>query len=783
MNDDLIGPLLSETFVNSAARVSGTFSSGGATAAAAQAVATIIYDATSDAYTLTTNGGSVTFGPGDIDASQSSGNATVYTRTSGPTTDTLTLTKPGTSGRVTYRYVGSAFWQQTVSGASSISGALDAIVYGAATPAAAMPVSGTASYPIDLIGVETGINFVSPLAGTGVAVVDFAQSIVSITGTFPRVVGPSQSAVFTSVARIASGTNAFSGSFGFEDFGTFQGTLAGQFFGPGAAEIGATFAANYVNGRTATGTIMGRADGSLPGNASFDSSAVGLVNSQQFVTREARLAYVSQAETHNNDMPNAFSARTATSEGLSIFYDAATQTYTLVAPDRGQSFNPNNATPFVGDQETLSTSFSAGLSYVRSARWSRRNAGLGPFDYRVADFVFGMPSTAGQVPRTGRGGYAVTFSGYVADSAYLNARLLSGRGTIKVDFGTGALDLNGGLDIAEDYQLATRTPEFAKSTITGTGVLSSTANAFTGGLSFGGIGNYAGQFDGQFFGPGAEEVGASFVASDGDDKAVGTFTGKLDPAIIAAEQTLSGLSAVTTFRSFALHDPFFENRDLTSDPASGSYLFSVPSTGNPLATVDHAFGTADIVAAKTDASQTYYQRSDASGDLSGYIFKPGAGNPVIALSYASFGDLSVANATPGGLGPADRYFLVFGIDTPASLRPMVGTATYSGIARGTGSVMALGYIGDVIGTSSLSADFGSGTVALGLNLATDDVARSPAGNFTLNGSIATNAIFGSQFRGNFYGPNADEFGAVWSVSDSSSGLLTQLHGVAIGKKN
>jgi hypothetical protein len=377
----------------------------------------------------------------------------------------------------------------------------------------------------------------------------------------------------------------------------------------------------------------------------------------------------------------------------------------------------------------------------------------------------------------------VTFSGYVADSAYLNARMLSGRGAIKVDFATGALDLNGGLDISEDYQLTTRAPEFAKSTITGTGMLSSTANAFSGAFSFGGIGNYTGQFDGQLFGPGAEELGASFVASDGADKAVGTFTGKLDPAIIAAEQTLSGISAAKTFRSFAWRNPGFEYRDLTFNPVNGSYLFGVLSTSNPLVTVDHAFGPVDVVAAKSDASQTYYQRSDASGDLSGYIFKPGAGNPVIALSYASFADLSVANATANGLGPADRYFLVFGIDTPASLRPMLGTASYSGIARGTGRVMSLGYIGDVVGTSSLSADFSSGTVALGLNLVTDDVARSPVGSFTLNGGIAVDAIFGSGFQGNLYGPKADEFGAVWNLSDTSSGLLTELRGVAIGKKN
>jgi len=82
----------------------------------------VSYDATSKDYTISVAGRSQTFAPGDINASKSSSSgATVYIKTSGSTTDSLTLTNAGTSGALTYEYVGAGFWQRTVQGAGTVS--------------------------------------------------------------------------------------------------------------------------------------------------------------------------------------------------------------------------------------------------------------------------------------------------------------------------------------------------------------------------------------------------------------------------------------------------------------------------------------------------------------------------------------------------------------------------------------------------------------------------------------------------------------------------------------
>ncbi len=116
MNPDLLTPLDSETFRNVAARGAASFGATGTTGTVSEITATISFNIANNSYTLTTPTGTISFGPGDIDNAQSSAGAVVYVKTAGNTTNSLTLTRPGTSGPITYTYVGSAFWQKTVVG-------------------------------------------------------------------------------------------------------------------------------------------------------------------------------------------------------------------------------------------------------------------------------------------------------------------------------------------------------------------------------------------------------------------------------------------------------------------------------------------------------------------------------------------------------------------------------------------------------------------------------------------------------------------------------------------
>lgn len=215
-NADLIGALKSDSFVNIATRGSANFDSNAQTTGSGGAeTASIAYKSGTQGWTLSTNGGSITFLPSDIDASQSNSAVAVYLRRSGSTTDSLTITRGAKTGRFTYRYVGSAFWQHSQVGSTSGTGSLDAIAFGAATPLAGMPKTGMAYFDVDLLGVETTGGGPYGLTGQGSAAVDFAKGSLAIAGQLHAAYwgdGP-----FSAKARLTSGQNAFSGTISFGD--------------------------------------------------------------------------------------------------------------------------------------------------------------------------------------------------------------------------------------------------------------------------------------------------------------------------------------------------------------------------------------------------------------------------------------------------------------------------------------------------------------------------------------------------------------------------------------
>jgi len=104
-NASLVDLQYIERFANVAATANASFPTGGAAATVQSAPSTVTlnYDAATRGYTLAVDGRMQTFLPSQIDAAQSNAAITVYVRTNGDTTESLTLTKPGTSGRLTYQ--------------------------------------------------------------------------------------------------------------------------------------------------------------------------------------------------------------------------------------------------------------------------------------------------------------------------------------------------------------------------------------------------------------------------------------------------------------------------------------------------------------------------------------------------------------------------------------------------------------------------------------------------------------------------------------------------------
>jgi len=170
------------------------------------------------------------------------------------------------------------------------------------------------------------------------------------------------------------------------------------------------------------------------------------------------------------------------------------------------------------------------------------------------------------------------------------------------------------------------------------------------------------------------------------------------------------------------------------------------------------------------------------------------------LSYVVMGEWLQRANQPSSTGTLQNSTVfVFGYETPSAAMPTNGTASFTG---GPGSAVAFVYKpvnGEiqgayVEGSASISANFGTGSVsgnltkmqissqqswndvslagniAAGTNKFTGTTAAtsSPATSFSLTGS-ATGRLDGA-----FYGPAAQNLGAVWSLSDGTGSAIGTL---------
>jgi hypothetical protein len=174
---------------------------------------------------------------------------------------------------------------------------------------------------------------------------------------------------------------------------------------------------------------------------------------------------------------------------------------------------------------------------------------------------------------------------------------------------------------------------------------------------------------------------------------------------------------------------------------------------------------------------------------------------VSLFSYVGFGDWAAPSSIPGRID--EWSFILFGYETPASAMPASGTASYSGPGKVSGVIFnsdihsTLGLTGD----ASFSVDFASGRItgALTKNTASDfrcipypfpDVtvdAKIAAGTNRFSGTTAAspqsamptgstpsiipaNSATGT-INGGFYGPAAQNLGAIWTLSDGHTNVL------------
>lgn len=792
-NDDLLAPLVSETFTNVASRATAAFNGSNVTGSTSSITATISYNSGNQNYTLSTPTGSISFGPGDIDNSQGSAGAVVYVKTSGNRQDSLTVTRPGTSGPLTYRYVGGAFWQSiTQTSSTSLTGSIDSIVYGVETAAGNVPVSGSANYDIDLIGARTTTNDLIGLAGIGTASVDFASGDIIIVGRITIGSPFGNNGSFIGLADIDAG-GTFTGTLTIEDGEFLDGQLTGRFFGPDAAEIGAAFRATGPVGMVATGAIMGRQGAPDAGNTFSTSEAILTFDFDDRLGFNEQLGDIINISTSTGP----FTVRYDAANGYSLYLGSEFQQIYEPALLRFRNVPPDQQVTFGGlgmEQYLLGEEF----EYVgSSAIFVNDN----DFDYRLNAFVYGFETPDNAVPVSGTGTYFVRVEGYAADTQFRNPMGFSGTGDLLANFASGAITSSIPLNYGEMASLSGLFGESRTGTFEYNGLLTAGTGDFTGTVSMTGIGNYTGSGSGRFFGPTAQEFGGIFTATEGaGGSAIGVFSGVLDPARIPPPPgSLAALTApaALAFDHGAAVIRAGEVESIGYDPADDSY--SVTFTGDAIWDLDLDAATADVYNGAHRQQLGFYQfitdPSDGSfHDMYIYIHNPDANPLPIELSYMTFGIVTISPRA--SIAPSADDHMPFAAGLATSTMPNSGSATYSGVTSGFAHLNRTGSPSDnsryrFTGTVDLTAQFGGGTLTAEFAGFTADVNTSDNINgvpsslefdaFTLNGTIVGSSFAGSAnqggwervFEGHFYGPGAEEAGGVFQVQQGTPGVSAE----------
>jgi hypothetical protein len=493
---------------------------------------------------------------------------------------------------------------------------------------------------------------------------------------------------------------------------------------------------------------------------------------------------------------------------LTISYDASTSSYTVATGGASQTFGPANLSTSadvsrysrtVGTNRdvlalTRATSGTRATQYVGLGMWERGQISgstqTSTFDW----FTYGLDTPGPAVPKSGSARYALNVIG-VANTPGGIPRRIEGAGEFEADFVTGYFNLDATSVL---YELFPATPG-SLSGITGFQL------AYTGRLaadgSFSAPRSAAGELNGRFYGPGAEEVGGTFSSAG----VSGAFAGPRSSTTplsnfslnnIVVIEGMSARSAVLATRPDGVGGTIIgQSRSNVSVGLfpGGNIQLGPTSSGSP-PPPDGVFTAAQIVADPSRPNFNVYggTRDGVPGQLA--VYKIGASNSELSLSYASFGSWRTTSGTP--YSDVDEYF-DFGVKTRLSTsNKLMGSAHYSGVAYGAAfdsatqaryNVSGLAEFDVVLDTqsqfngnltlsgsppgSATPRDFGSFAIT-GIR---DISGRVPA----TQGGVAVGNVSPS-----FYGPLAEEIGGAFQfqVTNPVGGGSTYLSGAMAAKR-
>jgi hypothetical protein len=205
------------------------------------------------------------------------------------------------------------------------------------------------------------------------------------------------------------------------------------------------------------------------------------------------------------------------------------------------------------------------------------------------------------------------------------------------------------------------------------------------------------------------------------------------------------------------------------DHATQSYV--VRDTGSISAT--STFAPANI--SSSTPSYTVYTKNSGATTETLRLLKPGAANPVIALTYASYGNWRRSTPTATGTNVNETWF-VYGIRTTGANMPRTGGATYNGVIDGSYVNKTAAYT--LSGAASFNANFQTGSIGYTATPTGTPSAGAPIvfGTLSGTGSISYNSAsffinansnnptYKMSMSGYFFGPAANELGATFRLN-------------------
>lgn len=281
--------------------------------------------------------------------------------------------------------------------------------------------------------------------------------------------------------------------------------------------------------------------------------------------------------------------------------------------------------------------------------------------------------------------------------------------------------------------------------------------------------------------PGATSIGAPARASIGNGGSMpGAIAG--GPDLHAHPITIFPLlQSVVTINSAGLL------ADTSTTNAGGTLAFDSAREEVVLNLNNSAVGISHVALPEQDWGPLHYTGTSGSKDITVEMAKPATTN----LSWTSYGTW---NATTLADNSHSEAAFVTGYQTPIGAMPTSGMAGYAGTVSGQLIVTRAGSPNGVAslalsGDGVIAAHFDSGNVVGSFSnmFVTGDSGRLPWNSVYLSGVISGVNMFGGttfaasapgnagslgasatgSFAGTFFGPHADELGAVWSLSDGS----------------